>query len=192
MIFGKGKAQHEEGRSRSVRRALKGCVTIAALGLVGLWGSPALAGGYAQGTQGAASAGVAGAITARPDVEEAGFYNPAGFVLRPGWSAMVGAGAIFPTLYHVEPGGGERTRAENDLALVPHLHARWRPGKRWALGMSLGVPYGSSLRWSEDWAGRFEAQAVSLRAWEVSPSLRSEERRVGKEGRSRWSPGQEK
>lgn len=160
-----------EQRGILKRRAPKGLGVAAVLALVGLWGAPALAGGYAQGTQGAASAGVAGAMTARPDTPEAGYYNPAGFVLRPGWSAMVGAGAIFPTLYHVEPGGGERTRAENELALVPHLHAHWRPGKRWALGMSLGVPYGSSLRWPENWAGRFEAQAVSLRAWEASPSL---------------------
>src|SRR5690554_2586699 len=171
MIFGKGQREQEKGKGVSMRHIHRGSVAIAALGLVGLWGAPALAGGYAQGTQGAASAAVAGAMTARPDTPEAAFYNPAGLALRPGWGAMVGTGVIFPTLFHVDPESGERTRAENDLAFVPHLHASWRPGERVGLGLSVGVHYGSSLRWPENWEGRFEAQAVSLRAFETAPSL---------------------
>ncbi|TXD31383.1 hypothetical protein FRC96_21220 [Lujinxingia vulgaris] len=158
-------------RAAAERCAAAKALSVAALGVMCLWGAPALAGGYAQGTQGAASAGVAGAMTARPDSPEAGYYNPAGLALRPGWGAMVGTGAIFPTLFHVDPESGERTRAENDLAFVPHLHASWRPGERVGLGLSVGVPYGSSLRWPENWEGRFEAQAVSLRAFEAAPSL---------------------
>ncbi|RAL22256.1 hypothetical protein DL240_10405 [Lujinxingia litoralis] len=153
------------------REMVRRSVALALLLVVMGGAVEARAGGFSQGVQGGASAGVAGALTARPDVPEAGYYNPAGFVLGRGWAVELGAGAIFPTLFHVDPRTGERTRAENELALVPHLHARARLGKRWGVGLSVGIPYASSLRWPAGWEGQAEAGALSLRAWEVAPSL---------------------
>ena len=127
------------------------------------------ASGYAQGLQGAPSAGVTGALTARPDVPEAGYFNPAGFAIQDEWGLGAGGSALFPLVQH-EGDDGERTRAEVDGAFPPYLHAFGRY-QDFALGISAGVPYGSSLQWPEDWEGRFEATATSIRAMEAAPSV---------------------
>lgn len=130
----------------------------------------ATAGGYAQGIQGAASAGLAGAMTARPNRPEAGYYNPAGFVLQRGWGVSGGAAGIFPFVRFQGLGSGSQTKAEVDGAFPPHLHGFYR-FQDFGVGLSLGVPYGSSLRWPDDWEGRFEVTSTSLRAYEAAPSV---------------------
>ena len=130
----------------------------------------ARAGGYAQGFQGAAAAGVSGAMTARPTVPEAGYFNPAGFVLQGEWGVSGGASGIFPFVSHEDPASRERTRAEVDGAFPPNFHGfgRWR---NFAAGLSLGIPYGSGLQWPEDWSGRFEVTSTRLTAYEAAPSV---------------------
>lgn len=131
---------------------------------------PASAGGYAQGFQGAASAGLSGAITARPDVPEAGYFNPAGWVIQDDWGVGAGGSLILPLVMHEDRSTGEVTRAEVDGAFPPYAHGFMRFG-RFAGGISLGVPYGAGLQWPEDWPGRFEVTSTSLRAMEAAPSV---------------------
>lgn len=133
-------------------------------------GLEAQAGGYAQGFQGPQSAGVSGAVTARPELPEAGYFNPAGWALQQNWGVGGGASVIFPIIAHEELGGGERTRAEVDGAVPPFFHAFGRY-RRVAGGLSLGVPYGAGLQWPEDWPGRFEVTSTSLQVLEAAPSV---------------------
>lgn len=130
----------------------------------------AAAGGFSQGYQGATATGLSGAVTGRPDMPEAGYYNPAGWALQGKWGASVGAAALIPLIFHEDPRSRERTQAEIDGAFPPHLHGFFRVGK-FAGGLSLGIPYGSSLRWPEDWAGRFQITSTSLTAMEAAPSV---------------------
>lgn len=137
----------------------------------GLTASPQTgwANGYQQGLQGAPSAGVAGAVTGRPDVPEAGYYNPAGWAIQESWGGGAGGSGLFPLIEHESP-GGQRTRAEIDGAFPPYLHAFGGYGD-FAAGLTLGVPYGSSVQWPEDWPGRFEATSTRFRAIEAAPSV---------------------
>lgn len=142
---------------------------IVAVGLATL-SSPATAGGYTQSFQGAQSAGISGAVTARPDMPEAGYYNPAGWTLQDSWGVGFGGSLIFPIVMHEDPATGETTRAEIDGAFPPNLHAfgQWRDV---AAGVSFGVSHGAGLQWPEDWPGRFEVTSTSLQALEAAPSL---------------------
>ncbi len=142
---------------------------IAIAGLLTM-ANPAWAGGYAQGFQGAGSAGVAGAVTGRPDIPEAGYYNPAGWALQDEWGLSGGGSLILPIVVHEDPQSGDRTQAEIDGAFPPFFHAFGRIGD-FAGGLSLGVPYGAGLQWPEDWPGRFEVTSTSLEAYEASPSV---------------------
>ena len=147
---------------------------IAAVGIacasLAFLASPVEATGYAQGFQGAPSAGVGGAMTARPNTPEAGYYNPAGFALQDDWGAYVGGSLLFPLVYHEDEETRERTRAQVDGAFPPALHAYGSFGD-FAAGLSLGIPYGASLQWPDDWPGRFEATSTSLSAMEAAPSV---------------------
>ena len=131
---------------------------------------PAEAGGYAQGFQGSQSAGMSGAVTARPDMPEAGFYNPAGFVLQEDFGFGIGGAALVPQVIYEDPGTGERTRAEVSGAFPPYFHGYFRFGD-FAAGLSMGVPFGAGLQWPEDWPGRFEVTSTSLRVFEAAPSV---------------------
>ncbi len=149
------------------------CVLCALCGVIALLcylPTAAVAGGYAQGFQGSQSAGMSGAVTARPNMPEAGFYNPAGFALQDEFGASLGAAALVPQVIYEDPRTGERTRAQVSGAFPPYLHGYWRQGSI-SLGLSLGVPYGAGLEWPEDWPGRFEVTSTSLTVYEAAPSL---------------------
>lgn len=148
-------------------------VMVGALVVAGASGglaAPALAAGYAQGLQGARSAGLSGAVTARPDMGAAGYYNPAGLVLDEGLSLDVGASALVPRVIYEDPETGERTAAQVNGAFPPYLHGRLG-FEHWAVGLSFGVPYGSGLSWPQDWTGRYEVTATSLTVMEAAPSV---------------------
>ncbi len=147
------------------------CITcVGAAIAVALIATPAVAGGYSQGFQGAQSAGISGAVTARPDMPEAGYYNPAGWTLQQQWGIGGGGSLIIPIVIHEDPSTGRQTRAEVDGAFPPNVHAfgNWRD---FAAGISVGVSHGAGLQWPEDWPGRFEVTSTSLQAIEASPSV---------------------
>ncbi len=135
-------------------------------------GSQALAAGFAVGEQGAASFGVAGAATARADLPEVGFYNPAAWAFTQGMRASVGATAIQPNIVHVDPGSGRETQALTGTETPPYLYGSYG-FERVALGFAFGVPFGSGVSWPTDssWGGRFEITDIALRTFELAPTL---------------------
>ncbi len=135
-----------------------------------LWPAEGWTSGYAQNVQGASSAGVAGAVTGRPNLPEAGYYNPAGWVLQGDMGAAVGGSFILPFIDHEDPNTGEETRSEVDGSTPPYLYGYGKMNNV-AVGVYMGVPFGAGLKWPDDWAGRFEVTSTELRALEVAPSV---------------------
>ncbi len=127
----------------------------------------AQAAGFAVGEQGAAARGVGGAATARSDFGEAGFYNPAAWGFAEGLSLSAGMSAIVPTITHVHPDSGDQTPATTGLSAPPYASAAYRFGD-FAAGVSFNVPFGSGLRWPQDWSGRFDVTAIELQVFEVA------------------------
>jgi long-chain fatty acid transport protein len=125
------------------------------------------AAGFAVGEQGAAARGVGGAATARSDIGEIGFYNPAAFGFVDTLSVTLGASGLAPSIAHVHPGSGEQTGAQTGLSTPPYFHAGYRFGD-FAAGVSFDVPFGSGLEWPTDWRGRFEITAIDLQVFEVA------------------------
>ncbi len=146
------------------------CGSFAVMMALCLLATPAEAGGYAQGFQGAQSAGISGAVTGRPNLPEAGFFNPAGFTLQDEWGVGIGSSFIFPMVEHQNPETGRRTRSEVNGSLPPFLHA-FGKYDAFAAGLTLGIPYGAALQWPDGWAGRFEVTSTNLRVMEAAPSL---------------------
>jgi long-chain fatty acid transport protein len=134
--------------------------------LVLLHAQAAAAAGFAVASQGAESLGLAGAATARGDVDDAGFYNPAAWALRPGLFAAAGATWVQAALQHSHPATGDH-RANTPAALPPYLYLAESDGE-FSVSLAGNIPFGSGLSWAEDWPGRFEVTAISLRAYEAS------------------------
>lgn len=140
----------------------------------------ALAAGFAIGEQGAASGALAGAATARPDLPEAGFYNPAGYVLMDAatpWSArgVLGLTLIRPRLTHTSQ--EVETRAGSSFTPLPRVHLGG--GTKWlGASASFDVPFGSSIDWGRAWPGRHELTSSSLQVLEFGANLASRPHRL--------------
>lgn len=129
----------------------------------------ASAAGFAVAEQGAAALGVGGAATAREDLPDAGFYNPA--AAPAGVRATLGASAIWPALRHTDPATQTRTNAEAHAATPPFVHLGWIGdfGQHRFGGIVSGlVPFGAGLAWPETWMGRFEVTAIELQVFEAA------------------------
>ena len=153
----------------TVRRAMAAMVGVAGL-IAGA--NPAFAAGFAVAEQGAASVGVAGAATARSDLPETAFYNPA--ATPAGLQVAAGVAVIVPNVFHEHPPTGVQTEAASSAATPPYLHAGWVgefDSHRAGLLFVGNVPFGSGLAWPEDWAGRFEVTAIELQVFESSANL---------------------
>jgi long-chain fatty acid transport protein len=141
-------------------------LAVVAVACGALSAGEAAAAGFAVSEQGAGAAGVGGAATARSDLLEAAFYNPSAFALEGerGWAGWAGATLLAPTLTHTSPGGVE-TSTLPSLAPVPALRLGGAVGD-FGVSATWGVPYGSGLRWPEDWAGRTASIASSVQVFE--------------------------
>lgn len=129
----------------------------------------ALAAGFAVAEQGASSLGVAGAATARSDLAETGFYNPA--ATRAGIVAALGGALIAPSITHEHPETQNVTPAESHLATPPYAHLGWIGAfDQHRIGVILSgyVPFGAGLEWPASWDGRFEVREIELQVFEAA------------------------
>jgi long-chain fatty acid transport protein len=144
------------------RSALCAALFVALVGLP----ATADAAGFAVGEQGASALGLAGAATARQDLSETAWYDPA--AVPAGIVAALGGSVIFPTIKHTDRG---TTTAEGAPETPPWIHAGWvgRFGRhRAGLIAVAGVPFGAGLRWPDFWPGRFEVTSIQLKVFEAA------------------------
>jgi long-chain fatty acid transport protein len=150
------------------------CVATATLAALLATTGTAHAGGFAISEQGATSGALAGAVTARQDLPEAGFYNPASYIAKDGikpfsFTGVLGATLLRPTIQHTSP-DGEVTQVGPENTPVPRLHLGGGVGM-FGGSLSLDVPFGSSIDWGEDWAGRYEIKSSSLQVLELGANV---------------------
>src|SRR2546422_6960613 len=148
-------------------------------------GFPALLGaqGFGIYEQGTCSMGRAGTGVAAPCTDgSAIFFSPAGLAGLTGGRVTIGV-----TLLDVEGGFTDdilqhETRLDDPFLAIPQVYVAYGVTPKLGVGIGLFAPYGLQTRWPLSFDGRFSGYDNILR------SVRSEERRVGKECRSRWSP----
>lgn len=143
---------------------------IAALIALTLSSSTAWAAGASLPEQGAGAAGIGGAATARPDLIESVYYNPAALSLtgHSTWHArgLVGASLVLPTIEHQAP-DGVATRADSSATALPRVYLGGGLD-RVGFGVALHAPFGSRVTWPDEWTGRTELQESSLSVLEAS------------------------
>jgi long-chain fatty acid transport protein len=118
--------------------------------------------------QSSVAAATGGAGTARSDDPSAAWYNPAALSDRGGWRFGVGLTLAMPTIGAKAPDGSWSAQTHDALLTPPHLYVS-QAWKRWATGVAVTVPYGASVEWPGDWAGKFEIVSTELMVFRVSP-----------------------
>ena len=134
-------------------------------------GQPAAeASGFGLGQQSATASGTAGAGAARQNDAGLAWYNPA--ALADGAGLRLGAALTFArsTISADALDGTFQSTTDARWWPLPHLDASFAHGD-FVGGLSLGVPFGNTVRWPADWPGRRESMYSELAVGRTAPFL---------------------
>jgi len=143
--------------------------------LVILGSSTSHAAGFALIEQGVSGLGnaYAGAAASAEDASTI-FFNPAGMTLLDGQQIVAGLHIIKPSTKFTDNGssavGGNGGDA-GKLGLIPNLYYVTDIGNDMKFGFGIGVPFGLSTEYNDDWQGRYQAVKSSVEAININPSL---------------------
>jgi long-chain fatty acid transport protein len=128
------------------------------------------ASGFGLGEQSATASGTAGAGAARQNDAGLAWYNPA--ALADGAGLRLGAALTLArsTFSAQALDGSFHTTTEARWWPLPHFDASFARGD-FVGGLSLGVPFGNTVRWPADWPGRRESVYSELAVGRAAPFL---------------------
>src|SRR5262245_35882970 len=146
---------------------------LAALCLVLAASEPAAAQGYGVYEQSACAMARAGAAVAAPcDDGSAIFFNPAAIgMLRDGSRLSAGATLIGPRGDFAGFGGRINGTMKENWVPVPTAYYTAPVGDRLAFGIGLFVPFGLTIEWPVEFAGRFVSYKTVLQAPYLQPTI---------------------
>lgn len=124
--------------------------------------------GFAVAQQNAVSSGTGGAGAARAEDPGAAWHVPAALADGGGWRAGASLTLAHPALEARAMDGSWTTESDGGWATPPHLDVSLAQG-RWAVGLALGVPFGSGISWPADWPGRHEIVRTDLQVFRAAP-----------------------
>lgn len=126
-------------------------------------------------SEGAKSAGMAGAFVAQADDPSSIHGNIAGLVFVEAFKASIGVGAQVQSevLYQgLPPGRGQGTTGEqrDEAVFVPHAALAMKLGKATKLGLGISQPFHFRSRWDDpdSYAGRESATSGKVQSWDVT------------------------
>jgi len=136
------------------------------------------AAGFALKEQSATAQGnaFAGATAGAEDVSYM-FFNPAGLTRQKESQAAVVLSYIAPQNETKDAttspfvGGESSTGDVGEDALVPAAYLMWSASPDLKFGLGVNVPFGLSTKYSQTWAGRFDAVESKLKTVNVNPTV---------------------
>jgi long-chain fatty acid transport protein len=150
---------------------------LAAVGLLALAASPALASGFSIYEQGGRSMGFSGAYTAVTDDPSAIFHNAAGIAFLEGKQLYGGGTLVMPRSSFAGsdpfPGLGIQENQQVGVIPVPALYFTHRVSSRFAWGVGLHAPYGLKTKWAnpDEFTGRYIAVESGLSGFALNPTV---------------------
>ena len=136
--------------------------------------SLAMGAGYQLNLQGLRQLAMGGGGTAMPWDAATIFYNPGGLSHMDGLQVNASVLAIMPRVQYIEAqAGGSSARAESQTFTPFNLYVGGtiRKGSRLGLGLGVYTPFGSGLKWDDNWQGRYITQNISLQSVFVQPTV---------------------
>lgn len=114
--------------------------------------------------------GMAQTGTAMKLGSESLWFNPAAVAMQPmTFDLSVGVTAIASTVDYNN--GSHQTTTDNKLSTPLHFYASYKPVDWFAFGVAFNTPHGSSLNWGDGWAGAHMCQTISLKQFNLQPTI---------------------
>lgn len=135
-----------------------------------LAGAVTYAGGYRVSVQGQRALAMGHTGVAVVNSAELGFFNPAGLVyLENQLTISAGASAIFSDVAWQNQETGDIYRTDNPAGTPFYFNAAYKLKDWLSLGLSVYTPYGSTVKWEDDWSGSHLVNNIELKAIYVQP-----------------------
>ncbi len=140
--------------------ALLVCTTLSSFGA-----------GYQLNLQGLRQLAMGGSGTAWPWDASTIFYNPGGL-------ARLKNLQVYGSILSINPGtaygnfqGSTRTQSQSFTPFNFYFGGTVKEGSRLGLGIGIYTPFGTGLRWDNNWAGRYIVQSIDLKCVFVQPTI---------------------
>jgi len=143
---------------------------LAAL-LLGM-GVSAFAGGYRVSFQGVRQASMG--LTSVTHTHDASvmFYNPAGLAFVDSKVSIAAGGfGIMNKVKWQNPSTLESAETDSPLGTPFYFAASYRPVEDLTLGVSVTTPFGSTVTWPNDWAGKANITEIEMRSFFIQPTV---------------------
>ncbi|MCF4100141.1 outer membrane protein transport protein [Gillisia sp. M10.2A] len=128
------------------------------------------AGGYRVSLQGQRALAMGHTGVAVVNSAELGFFNPAGLVyLENRLNVSAGVSGVFSDVIYQNDEFGNSYRTDNPVGTPLYLYASYKVNDWLALGLSVYTPYGSAVKWEDDWSGSHLVNNIDLAAIYVQP-----------------------
>jgi len=97
-------------------------------------------------------------------------FNPGAMAFMPGkYDFSLGASGVFSK--NKFEGNEGISRSDNPMGTPLFFYGAMQLSDKFAAGIGINSPYGNSLKWGDDWQGRYLIQDISLQAIFVTPTL---------------------
>lgn len=126
--------------------------------------------GYQVNLQSARQAGMGHVGTGMKLGAESMHFNPAGLTsIQNTADFSVAGNMIFSNVKYTN--GSYTAKTDNGVSTPMSAYAGFKLGKRWAAGLAVTTPYGSSLNWGDNWVGANLIQKISLQSFCFQPTV---------------------
>jgi long-chain fatty acid transport protein len=134
----------------------------------------AMGAGYQLNLQGLRQLAMGGGGTAIPWDASTIFYNPGGLSSLGSWQINASALFIMPNVEYAQLPTGSYTATSQSQVFYPfnfYAGGPLKKGSKWGLGLGVYTPFGSGLKWANDWTGRFMVQSINLQSVFIQPTI---------------------
>lgn len=130
------------------------------------------AGGYRVSLQGNKALAMGHTGVAVIESSELVFFNPAGLVyLEDKFSISIGASGVFSNIAYQNSETGANARSDSPVGTPLYLYAAYKATDWLSFGLGVYTPYGSEVKYKDDWEGSHLVNNIDLKAIYFQPTV---------------------
>jgi len=100
------------------------------------------------------------------------FFNPGALsMMETKMDFSAGLSGIISKISFQSTGQNLVSETDNKLGTPFYVYGAGKINEKWAVGLAIYTPYGSSAKWEDDWAGRLLIQNIALQAIFIQPTI---------------------
>ena len=130
------------------------------------------AGGYRVSLQGQKALAMGHTGVAVVNSSESVFFNPAALVyLEDKFNISAGVSGVFSNIAYQDSETGANARSDSPMGTPLYLYASYKATDWLSIGLGVYTPYGSEVKYDDDWAGSHLVNRIELKAIYIQPTV---------------------